>query len=116
MKVYEYLSQVFANNEIDAEDIKEISVVYLKCPNKFDHTAWELVHKELKGTLDVPINPMHVEEWDDDMDDVFRLIDDDIMVLIMDIRIKLYDGHTFNSAYCMYPLNSLIDAMMIPVD
>lgn len=116
MKLYEYLRQVFLNNEIDVEEIAQISVVYLKCPNKFDHTTWELIRKEIKGTNDVPINPMHIEEWDDDIDNVFRIIDNDIIVLIMDIGIKLYNGHIFHSAHCMYPINSLIDAMMIPME
>lgn len=104
MKLYEYLRQVFLNNEIDVEELTEISVIYLKCSNKFDHTTWEVVRKELKGTVDVPINPMHIEEWDDNIGDIYRVGASNREELIMDIRVILSDGLIFNSVDCIYPM------------
>lgn len=104
MKLYEYLSKVFANNEIDVEYIRKISVVYLKCPNKFDHTTWELVHKELIGTSTVPINPMHIEEWNENINNIFRVVNSKREELVMDIKVILYNGRMFHSVYCINPM------------
>lgn len=103
MKVYEYLSKVFANNEIDVEKITSISVVYLKTDNKFDHTSWKLVHKELRNTDNVPINPMHIEEWDDDMNNIYRVQDSNGEELVMNIGVKLDNENIFYSLYCTNP-------------
>lgn len=103
MKVYEYLSEVLANNAIDFEEIAVISVVYVKYQNRFDHTTWRLVHKELRSTDDIPINPMHIEEWDDDVNCIYRVQGFNREELIMNIEVKLYNGATFYSLYCINP-------------
>lgn len=110
MKVYEYLSEVFANNAIDVEEINSISVVYLKIGSKFDHTSWKLVHKELRSTDGVPINPMHLEEWDDDIWSIYKA-DTSVDEIIMSIGIKLLSGLIFYSLYCTIdPINTMMIA------
>lgn len=106
MKVYEYLNEVLSCNEITFEEITAIDVVYLKCPNRFDHDTWEVVHKELKGTVDVPINPMHVEEWDDDIKDIFRVADSKREELVMNIVVELYNGSVFHTFRCINPMRT----------
>lgn len=102
MKVYEYLAEVFANNEIDVEEINSISVIYFKMCSKFDHTSWEVVHKELKMKDNMPINPMHIEEWDDDINNIYR-VGDSNDELVMNIGVKLCSGTIFYSLYCEKP-------------
>lgn len=103
MKVYEYLAEVFANNDIDVEEINSISVVYLKIDSKFDHTSWRLVHKELIMDDNMPINPMHLEEWDDDVNSIYRVVDSNGEELVMNIGVKLLSNEIFYSMYCINP-------------
>lgn len=110
MKVYEYLSEVFANNAIDVEEINSISIVYLKIGNKFDHTSWKVVHKELIMEDTVPINPMHLEELDDDIRSIYKA-DTSIDEIIMSINVKLLSGLIFYSLYCTIdPVNTMMIA------
>lgn len=103
MKMYEYLAEVFANNDIDVEEINSISVIYLKIDSKFNHDTWKLVHKELRSTDGVPINPIHIEEWDDDIDNIYRVQDSKREELVMDIVVALRNGNLFESLYCTNP-------------
>lgn len=108
MKVYEYLAEVLANNTINIEEINSISVVYLKTGSKFDHTSWELVHKELTMEDNVPINPMHIEEWDDDIWSIYKA-DTAVEEIIMSIGVKLVTNQIFYSLYCTIdPMNTIL--------
>ena len=111
MKVYEYLAEVLANNAIDVEEINSISIVYLKIGNKFNHTSWRIVRKEL-STDSVPINPMHIEVWDDDINTIYRVVDSNGEELVMNIGVKLCNGDIFCSLYCTNPRLT----PMIPMD
>lgn len=106
MKVYEYLSEVLANNEIDVEKINSIDVIYLKIDSKFNHITWRIVRKELRSTDGVPINPMHIEEWDDDINNIYRVQDSNGEELVMNIAVKLYNGNVFCSLYCTNPIRT----------
>lgn len=112
MKVYEYLAEVLANNAIEVEDINSISVVYLKIGNKFNHTSWKLVHKELIMEEGAAINPMYLEELDDDINTIYRVVDSNGEELVMNIGVKLCNGDIFCSLYCTNPRLT----PMIPMD
>ncbi len=103
MKVYEYLAEVFANNDIDVEEINSSSVVYLKIDSKSNHATWRIVRKELRSTDGIPINPMHIEEWDDDIDNIYRVQDSKREELVMHIIVALSNGNLFDTMYCTNP-------------
>lgn len=112
MKVYEYLSETLAKNNIDFNEIKFISLIYLKVHSRFNHNTWKIVHKQLNMTDNIPINPMHIEEWDDDINNIYRVTVSDGEELIMSIGIRLRNEDIFYSLYCTAdPINTLIIRM-----
>lgn len=101
MKVYEYLSDLFTTNNIDFNEIKSIKVVYLTVKDRYNTDSWKVVRKQLDMTDNIPINPMHIEEWDDDISDIFIAAADDGEELAMTIQLKLRNNDMFKTLFCM---------------
>lgn len=98
MKIYEYLAALFEHNQIDLDEVETISMIYLHVSDRYDQQTWVIRHNRLNATRECPINPMHIEEWDDDLKQVWHKGNE----YAMQIQVKTQTGDILTTIKCFH--------------